>query len=62
MAVIKVQECGCISLPDEVVESLSLYPGATLTVTLDATGSTAVIEPVTNVAKPDAPAENAHCG
>jgi hypothetical protein len=62
MAMIKVQECGCISLPDEVVASLSLYPGATLTVDLAADGKTAVIQSVTRVAKPDTPAENAHCG
>jgi hypothetical protein len=68
MTTIKVQECGCIALPDEIVEQASLYPGSTLTIAIAPDGKTIQLTPspprrdqrIHHKARP-APEQNAGC-
>lgn len=62
MSFVKVQDCGCIALPEEVVEQARIYPGATLSITAAEDGGSIQIVPVERTAKPTAPAEHASCG
>lgn len=62
MTTIKVQDCGCIALPDEIVEQTSLYPGSTLDITVAADGRTIELTPLTTTQQPARPSEGANCG
>jgi len=51
MTTIKVQDCGCIALPDEIVEQASLYPGSTLTIAIAPDGKTIQLTPLKTAPK-----------
>jgi hypothetical protein len=61
MTTIKVQDCGCIALPDEIVEQTSLYPGATLTIAIAPDGKTIQLTPLTTASRPANPPQGATC-
>ena len=61
MTTIKVQDCGCIALPDEIVEQTSLYPGSTLTITVAPDGKTIQLTPLITTSRPANPPEGATC-
>ncbi|MGC1296014.1 MAG: hypothetical protein WA869_13350 [Alloacidobacterium sp.] len=62
MTAIKVQDCGCIALPDEIVEQASLYPGSTLTIAVAPDGKTIELTPLTTTSRPENPPQGANCG
>lgn len=62
MTTIKVQECGCIALPEEIVEKSSLYPGATLNVAIAPDGKSILLIPLTTTSRPSNPSEGMTCG
>jgi hypothetical protein len=62
MTTIKVQDCGCIALPDEIVEQASLYPGSTLTIAIAPDGKTIQLTPLTTMPRPENPSQGATCG
>ena len=57
----RVQDCGCIALPDEVQQKTGLYPGATFQIefTLDGTGL--LLQPL-ETRPPCAPKPASYCG
>jgi hypothetical protein len=61
MTTIKVQDCGCIALPDEIVEQTSFYPGSTLTIAIAPDGKTIQLTPLKNVPRPAKLSEGATC-
>jgi hypothetical protein len=61
MTTIKVQECGCIALPDEIVEQTSLYPGSTLTIAVAPDGKSIQLTPLTTTPPPSNPPEGVTC-
>ena len=61
MTTIKVQECGCIALPEEIVMKLSLYPGAMLNIVVAADGKTIQLTPLTTTSRPSNPPEGMTC-
>ena len=64
MTTIKVQECGCIALPEEIVMKLSLYPGAMLNIVVAADGKTiqlTPLTPLTTTSRPSNPPEGMTC-
>jgi bifunctional DNA-binding transcriptional regulator/antitoxin component of YhaV-PrlF toxin-antitoxin module len=42
----RVQECGCIALPEELQELTGLYPGATYEIEVSAEGRRLVLVPL----------------
>jgi hypothetical protein len=62
MTTIKVQECGCIALPDEIVEQTSLYPGSTLTIAVAPDGKSIQLTPITTMPRPADFPEGTTCG
>jgi hypothetical protein len=42
----RVQECGCIALPEELQELTGLYPGATYEIKISAEGRALVLLPL----------------
>ncbi len=46
MTVVKVQDCGCIALPEEVVAATGLNPGATLSIELTPDKDAILIKPI----------------
>ena len=62
MATIKVQECGCFALPEEIVEKISLYPGATLNIALAPDGKSIQLTPITTMPRPANFSEGTTCG
>ena len=62
MTTIKVQECGCIALPEEIVEKISLYPGTTLNIALAPDGKSIQLTPLTTVPRPANFPEGTTCG
>jgi hypothetical protein len=61
MTTIKVQDCGCIALPDKIVEQTSLYPGSTLTIAVAPDGKTIQLTPLETASRPAKPSEGATC-
>lgn len=57
MTTIKVQDCGCIALPEEIVEQTALYPGATLSISLAPDGKTIQLTPLKTEPHSDKPPE-----
>jgi bifunctional DNA-binding transcriptional regulator/antitoxin component of YhaV-PrlF toxin-antitoxin module len=43
---IKVQDCGCITLPDHIVEQTGLYPGSILSLAVSQDGKTIQLIPL----------------
>ena len=62
MTTIKVQECGCIALPDEIVEQTSLYPGSTLTIAVAPDGKSIQLTPIATMPRPADFPEGTTCG
>ena len=62
MTTIKVQECGCFALPEEIVEKISLYPGATLNIALAPGGKSIQLTPITTMPRPANFSEGTTCG
>lgn len=62
MTTIKVQGCGCIALPAEIVEQTSLYPGSTLNVAMAPDGKTVQLNPQITTAPAFDLAKGAACG
>jgi hypothetical protein len=62
MTALRVQDCGCISLPDDVIEKTSLFPGATFTANLAEDGRSVLITPLSIAQRPDSPRNNTSCG
>ena len=62
MTTIKVQECGCFALPEEIVEKISLYPGATLNIALAPDGKSIPLTPITTMPRPANFSEGTTCG
>jgi len=60
MTTVKVQACGCIALPAEIVEQTSLYPGSILDVVLAPDGKTIRLIPLTTTV-PSKSSEGAAC-
>jgi hypothetical protein len=56
--VLKVQECGCIALPQHIVEKTCLYPGSTSSISVMDDGKAVQITPVNTVSRPAGPSEN----
>lgn len=56
----RVQDCGCIALPEEFQEQTGLYPGATYRIELTANRQILLI-PIAPQARPD-PKIGARCG
>jgi hypothetical protein len=61
MTTIKVQECGCIALPEEIVAQTLLYPGSTLSIAIAADGKTIQITPLTTAPRPANSPEGTTC-
>jgi hypothetical protein len=61
MTTIRVQDCGCIALPEEIVEKASLYPGATLNIAIAPDGKSIQLTPLTTVPRPVNPDEGTTC-
>lgn len=61
MATIKVQDCGCIALPEEIVAQTSLYPGSTLSIAVAADGKTIQLTPLKIAEPPAHPVHGAVC-
>jgi len=57
----RVQECGCIALPEELQELTGLYPGATYEIVLAAEGTEIVLRPVETRPK-GTPEPGSQCG
>jgi hypothetical protein len=62
MTTIKVQECGCIALSEEIVKKASLYPGATLNIALAPDGKSIQFTPLTTLLCPANLPEGTNCG
>ena len=62
MATVKVQECGCIALPQEIVEKTSLYPGAILDIAMTPDGGSIQLVPLMKAPRPTGPQDGATCG
>jgi bifunctional DNA-binding transcriptional regulator/antitoxin component of YhaV-PrlF toxin-antitoxin module len=56
----RVQECGCIALPEELQELTGLYPGATYEIALAAEGTEIVLRPLDGQ-KPGEPKPGTRC-
>jgi len=56
----RVQECGCIALPEELQELTGLYPGATYEIALAAEGGEIVLRPL-ETREPTGPKLGTHC-
>jgi bifunctional DNA-binding transcriptional regulator/antitoxin component of YhaV-PrlF toxin-antitoxin module len=61
MTAVKVQDCGCIALPDEIVEQMGLYPGSVIDITASPNGEAMLLVPVKTVPRPDASGTGAAC-
>jgi bifunctional DNA-binding transcriptional regulator/antitoxin component of YhaV-PrlF toxin-antitoxin module len=46
MTIVKVQDCGCIALPEEIAAATGLNPGATLSIELTPDKSAVLIKPI----------------
>ena len=57
----RVQECGCIALPEELQELTGLYPGATYEIVVNPHGSGLVLVPL-ETEQPKLPKLGAECG
>ncbi len=57
----KVQECGCIALPESVREKTGLYPGATYQIELTPEGAGLLLT-LLQTCKPVEPNPGSHCG
>jgi bifunctional DNA-binding transcriptional regulator/antitoxin component of YhaV-PrlF toxin-antitoxin module len=57
----RVQECGCIALPEAVQERTGLYPGATFDIEVTQEGSVVLLRPL-ETRQPGEPNPGAHCG
>jgi bifunctional DNA-binding transcriptional regulator/antitoxin component of YhaV-PrlF toxin-antitoxin module len=57
----RVQECGCIALPERVQEQTGLYPGATYEIEIASDGTALLLRPLETRQATD-PKPGAHCG
>jgi bifunctional DNA-binding transcriptional regulator/antitoxin component of YhaV-PrlF toxin-antitoxin module len=57
----RVQECGCIALPEEVQKQVGLYPGATYEIEVTEDGAAVLLRPVER-SQPGEPRIGASCG
>lgn len=57
----RVQECGCIALPEELQELTGLYPGATYEIEVSAEGRGLILVPLETAAS-KLPKPGTQCG
>jgi bifunctional DNA-binding transcriptional regulator/antitoxin component of YhaV-PrlF toxin-antitoxin module len=57
----RVQECGCIALPEELQELTGLYPGATYEIDLSPGGTELILRPL-ETRQPTDPKPGTQCG
>jgi hypothetical protein len=57
----RVQECGCIALPEPVQEQTGLYPGATYRIEITEEGTGVLLRPV-ETRQPSDAKPGARCG
>lgn len=57
----RVQDCGCIALPEEIQQRTGLYPGANFQLDLTPEG-TLLLVPVETVPTPPQPGHGVQCG
>jgi hypothetical protein len=57
----RVQECGCIALPEALQQQTGLYPGATYEIELTQEGAAVLLRPIAT-GQPGEPDPGAHCG
>lgn len=57
----RVQECGCIALPEAIQEKTGLYPGATYEIEIATDGAALLLWPI-EARQPTDPNPGAHCG
>jgi hypothetical protein len=57
----RVQECGCIALPEAVQEQTGLYAGATYEIEITEEGAAVLLRPIEK-GQPSDTAQGVHCG
>jgi hypothetical protein len=57
----RVQECGCIALPESLQEQTGLYAGATYEIEITQDGAAILLRPLDTV-QPSDPEPRARCG
>jgi bifunctional DNA-binding transcriptional regulator/antitoxin component of YhaV-PrlF toxin-antitoxin module len=57
----RVQECGCIALPEDIQKQSGLYPGATYEIEITEDGAVVLLRPL-QPSLPREPSIGASCG
>jgi bifunctional DNA-binding transcriptional regulator/antitoxin component of YhaV-PrlF toxin-antitoxin module len=57
----RVQECGCIALPEEIQKKTGLYPGATFQIECTPDGIGLILQPL-ETRQPSDPYPSSQCG
>jgi hypothetical protein len=57
----RVQECGCIALPEDVQKKAGLFPGATYEIEIAEDGASVLLRPL-EPSQPGEPSIGASCG